>query len=112
MRDTRVEMVEQKITTYKCDFCDFSTENNRGCCGTAPIMPCSICDKDACREHRDFFTEDPYEDYPYGFYACKDCEPLARKNWDWFTTYADRHADVVRLTIESVEKGEVYEDYY
>ena len=98
MRTTKTITVEKGVTTYKCDFCDYSTENNRGCCGTAPIMTCEFCEKDICRKHRDFFTEDHWSDYPYGFWACPDCQPKAEEAWDWAQEHAGRHDDIVDVT--------------
>ena len=64
--ETKQRTITEKITTFKCDFCDYSVTHNKGCCGVAPIMTCDICNKDICHEHRDFITEDDYMDYPPG----------------------------------------------
>ena len=78
MQTKGIRMVEQKYTVWKCDFCDYETETNRGCCGTAPIMSCDFCGKDACRDHREYYRENEWEDYP-DFIACKDCIDIANK---------------------------------
>lgn len=97
-------MVKKTITTYKCDLCDFSTTNNKGCCGSAPIMKCTICKKDVCRNHREFFTEDFISDYPHGFYTCFDCEPTAREIWEDEIVNAPRYESVIDNTIERAKK--------
>lgn len=96
--------VNKKITTYKCDFCDFSTKNNQGCCGVLPIEVCDICEKDICRDHREFFTEDYISDYPSGFYACPNCEPTVREIWEDEIVYAPRYESVIDNTIERARK--------
>ena len=105
MRTTRKELVEKEITTYACDFCDFTTENNRGCCGVAPIMYCNICGKDCCHEHREFYTEDHWSDYPDGLYACPECQPRAYSNFMWLEENAARGDDIVQMTIDAGKKG-------
>jgi hypothetical protein len=100
VRKSRKIMVEKEITTYKCDYCDYSTTNNRGCCGSAPIMACSFCDKDICREHRDFFTEDWSSDYPSGLYACPDCQQKASEAWYWAIENAGRYDDIEKIALE------------
>lgn len=105
MRTTKTIMVEKKITTCKCDFCESTTQNNSGCCGVAPIMYCTICEKDMCHRHRKFYTEDEWEDYPYGFYACPDCQPTAGMNWMWLQENAGRLDDIVEEAIEATRKG-------
>ncbi|KKL78969.1 hypothetical protein LCGC14_2019520 [marine sediment metagenome] len=103
MRTTRIEMVEKEITTWKCDFCDKESEGNSGCCGVRPIMICKICNKDCCREHRHWYSEDDWGDYPYGFYACPNCEPNTTLAWDWAMEYAGRHDDIIEVTMERLK---------
>lgn len=105
MRTTRVIMKQHDVTTCTCDFCDISTDHNVQRYGTATIMQCEICDKDACRKHREFFTEDEYNDYPEGIYACSDCQPLVKQWWDHWREYAGRYDDIVLLTLEGAETG-------
>lgn len=106
MKTTRIEMVEEKITTWKCDFCDKESEGNSGCCGVRPIMSCHICEKDCCREHRTWYSEDHWSDYPHGFYACPNCEPTATLAWEWAEEYAGRHDDIVEVTMERYKEIE------
>ena len=110
MKTTKKILVEKEITTWKCDFCDFTSEGNRGCCGWHPLMTCDVCDKDVCSEHYNFYSEEPWADYPSGVIACPDCNPAVKQNWEWLTVYAGRHDDIVEETIESVKKGVIYED--
>lgn len=106
MRTTEIKtrVVKEKITTFKCDFCDFSTKSNKGCCGVRPIMECSICNKDICYEHRDFLTEDHWSDYPSGLYICPDCEPIAKQAWGWAQEYAGRYDDICDVTRERIKE--------
>lgn len=103
MKTTEKKMVEVEVTTWKCDLCDLTIENNRGCCGTAPIMRCQICNKDVCREHRTFFTEDYGEDYPHGFYACDNCREEAQRAWDDAQEVAGRHEDILKVVKECID---------
>lgn len=98
MKTTRKVMVEKEITTWKCDLCDYTTENNRGCCGSSPIMTCWICNRDCCSDCRFFFTEDWDEDYPRGFRACSDCKEEADKAWEMALDVAGRHEDIRDVT--------------
>lgn len=79
MRTTKKVLVEKEVTTWKCDFCDFETEHNHGCCGTRTIHDCSFCGKDCCKDHRKLYWENPWgDDYP-DFCACQDCIEKADK---------------------------------
>lgn len=92
MRTTETIMVEQTITTYGCDFCNFTTKENRGCCGSAPVMSCDICKKDCCREHRYAFFE---HDGDYcDWRVCSDCFPLANVAWEIALAYATRYENI------------------
>ncbi len=87
MRKTETITVEKEITIYKCDFCDYTTVNNRGCCGVNPIMKCELCSKDICRKHRNSYFEFD-GDYPT-ITVCNDCNILFSKAWNWATTEYD-----------------------
>lgn len=102
--------IAKVTTTYKCDFCDRSTIDNHGCCGWQPIMSCDICDKDVCRDHREFYTEDAWSDYPRGVMSCPDCNAAVKQNWEWLEINAGRHDDIIKKTIDFVKKGVVYGD--
>lgn len=97
MKTTRKVMVEKEITTWKCDLCNFTTENNRGCCGVAPIMTCRYCKKHVCREHRHFMTEDYSSDYPIGDYVCDDCYPDAKLAWNEAEITAGRYESILEV---------------
>ncbi len=98
MRTKRIEMVEKEITTWKCDFCDFSTEKNTGCCGVSPINMCHYCKKDICREHCNWYSEDDWGDRPAGFYACGECNPRAKMAWELADQFAGRHDSIFEVT--------------
>jgi len=93
MRTKRIEMIPKEITTCTCDFCETTTEENRGCCGYATIMSCTICNKDCCRNHRTILSEFPNEDYP-DLVICPECLPKAQEAWDIATYIAGRHEDI------------------
>lgn len=104
MRTTRTEMVPKEITTYTCDICDWSTENNSGCCGSSPIMQCELCEKDCCRDHRESFFEDPWsQDYP-NITVCSDCHPKAKLAWEAAVMYAGRYEIIENVVREHYEK--------
>lgn len=100
-----------KVTMWKCDLCDFQIEDNRGCCGTAPIMQCRMCGKHACREHRAFFTEEQWADYPHGFYACSECEEEAREAWDNAVEEAGRHEDILDVVKDRIDASRHQRNY-
>ena len=81
MRTTEKIMVEKNVTTYKCDFCDRHTKDNSGCCGSRPIMQCSLCKKDMCSSHREWYQEDSSSDY-YDAIICPDCNPAFKLAWE------------------------------
>lgn len=96
MRTTEKVLIEKEITTYKCDFCVFETKNNGGCCGRAPILRCSFCEKDMCYKHRTEFDEDG-GDY-YDFCVCPECLPDVQQAWDHAKEYAGRYDDICDVT--------------
>ena len=115
MRSTKTIMVEKEVTTWKCDFCDYQTDHNKGCCGSAPVMKCNFCEKDACREHRKAYFENSWtQDYP-DFMACEDCIPKADKCEYIATQVAGRYeiwTEVVDKIWNNFEEYEIYlEDY-
>lgn len=103
MKWTEVKKIE--VEFWKCDFCDTkSNEGNRGCCGVRPIETCRICGKHACRLHREYFTEEPWADYPYGFYACEDCREEAQSAWDDAVEEAGRHEDILDVVKDCIDR--------
>ncbi len=62
--------IEVEETTYSCDFCDYTTERNIGCCGVRLIMECDICKRDACEDHRVLH----YDDFGSDYLTRKHCE--------------------------------------
>ena len=78
MKTTKIVLVEKEVTTWKCDFCETSTDHNSGCCGQRQIMTCMYCEKDGCHKHRTVFYEQYDDDYPLTI-ACQDCAPKITK---------------------------------
>ncbi len=100
-----------EVTMWKCDLCDFQTESNKGCCGTAPIMQCWICCKHVCRSHRHFFSEDWHSDYPRGFYACDECREEAQRAWDDALEMAGRYDDILDVVEEQIDAYRFQEEF-
>ena len=74
-------LVKIKVKLFGCDFCEYTTERNTGCCGVAPVMQCEFCDKHACQSHIELMWGTG--DYPEGR-ACPDChDKLEEKREDW-----------------------------
>lgn len=111
MRTTRTEMIPTTITTYTCDFCNFTTENNRGCCGYSAVMSCTICDKDCCHNHRTILSEIPNEDYP-SLVICPDCLPKAERAWNIATYIAGRHDDINDVFEQVYNNIDDYKDIF
>ena len=101
MRTTRKEMVEIIMTTYKCDFCDFSIDTNKGCCGSAPIMKCNVCEKDMCHDHRHYYEEGG-GDYP-DLVVCSECNKVVEPAWEWAEDNAGRYDDISEVTLNRVK---------
>lgn len=106
MITTRTELVEKEITTYACDFCDYSIEHNKGYCGVAPIQECHFCGKHLCRECR---TEEWENDDSYSaeMRACPDCKERALEAWEIARDFAGRHDrmyDVVQNVFKNLEE--------
>lgn len=104
MITSRTILVEKVITTHKCDYCDYSTENNTGCCGWRPVMKCHLCSKDCCRDHVEYFEEVPC-DYPY-LVVCEGCKEWAVAAWEWANETAGRHDDLREMIMKMYK--EVY----
>lgn len=104
MRTTRTVVVEKEITTYKCDFCEYQTENNNGCCGQRSIMICGICGKDACSVHRKSFYEYD-QDYP-DITVCADCLPIFEHVWNYAIREAGRGDDISEFCKQTMKEIE------
>ncbi len=104
MRTTQTIMVEKVITTSKCDFCNFSTTYNSGCCGYRPIMECDFCKKDICSSHRGELAEDDWSDYYPKLLYCNSCAVKAHEAWDKAQEIAGRHDDIFDLTMKIYRK--------
>lgn len=97
MRTTRTVTYEKEVTTYKCDFCDFKTESNSGCCGYRPIMECDFCNRDICGKHRHELAEDTSGDYYQKLLFCDGCSEIAHQAWDKAVETAGRYDDIFEL---------------
>lgn len=114
MRTKTTKLVEKEVTICKCDFCDFETDHNRGCCGSSPVMQCAFCGKDGCKDHRKSYWENEYDDYP-DFTACADCIPKTD-----FAQYVageiagryDIWREVVDKILNNMEEYECYREDY
>lgn len=114
MRQKIKRMVEEEVTICKCDFCDFETDHNRGCCGSHPVMQCCFCGKDGCKDHRKQYWENEWEDYP-DFTACEACIPKV----DFCQYVAEQTAgrydiwrDIVRKIYNNTEEYEHWREDY
>ena len=65
---------------YCCDFCDYSTMDNRSSRGLNPIMECDGCGRHVCSGHRKFHKE-PWVDSHKGMY-CLECWEIGKKYRD------------------------------
>ena len=70
--------VDSTITLeYCCDFCDYSTVDNRDSKGIRPIMECRACGRHVCSGHRRFYRE-TWLDSHRGMY-CLECWEVGKK---------------------------------
>ena len=85
MIEEKERTVIQKYRIWHCDYpgCDYKIENNKGCCGHAPVMQCHFCEKDICTKH----TTLEYDsgDYPI-LCTCISEECLLKKE-AWLEEY-------------------------
>jgi hypothetical protein len=65
---------------YCCDFCDYSTLDNRDSRGIRPIMECRACGRHVCSGHRRFYGE-TWLDSHRGMY-CLGCWEIGKKYRD------------------------------
>jgi len=73
--------VDSTITLeYCCDFCDYSTTDNRDSMGIRPIMECHACGRVMCPGHRKFYGE-TWLDSHRGMY-CLGCWAIGKKYRD------------------------------
>jgi hypothetical protein len=98
MRITETKLVAVQEITFKCDYCDFSTTDNRGYRGTTPIARCDVCLKDACRKHRKLFDESPGQDYP-DLISCSACAAELTEAWEQAEAEARREDSLADLAL-------------
>jgi hypothetical protein len=73
--------VDSTITLeYCCDFCDYSTTDNRNSKGIRRIMECRACGRHVCSGHRKFYRE-TWLDSHRGMY-CLECWAIGKKYRD------------------------------
>jgi len=73
--------VDSTITLeYCCDFCDYSTTDNRDSKGIRPIMECRACGRHVCSGHRRFYRETWLGSHR-GMY-CLQCWEIGKKYRD------------------------------
>lgn len=73
--------VDSTITLeYCCDFCDYSTTDNRDSKGVRPIMECNACGRHVCSGHRKYYRE-TWLDSHRGMY-CLGCWQIGKKYRD------------------------------
>lgn len=75
--ETKYIQVKKKEVQYICDICGKTVKNNKGCCGSSPIMKCDKCDIDVCSKCRLLHFEGG-SDYPSGCY-CLACWDIGKK---------------------------------
>jgi len=90
VRTKTTKTVQIEVTTYKCDFCDFAVDNQVSKFGTAPVIACHVCKRDACREHRATYSDDSGSDYPDAV-VCVECRPVFDAAWQRADEVAGRH---------------------
>ena len=96
-------MVKKTITKWHCDFCDYTTTNNKGMCGVHPVMQCSICENDMCREHTAHYQEDMMSDYDDA-QVCPDCNERFLLAWNWALYNANRGDDLFGVAIKRMKE--------
>jgi hypothetical protein len=70
-----------QMTHWMCDICEVVTDDNTGCCGSRPIMQCTICGNEVCDECRnsyDYFHW--WGDHPDRIIYCKCCSTIKEKH--------------------------------
>ena len=112
MKTTKTVVVEKEVTTWKCDFCDFEIDNedNRGCCGSAPIMTCHFCGNDACRKHRESIQENSWAENSE-FVVCQDCKPKVDMCQHITSNIIGRYDSWVEVMEKIYNNFEEYKDY-
>ncbi len=85
----KVEVIE--INVYCCDLCGKTIEDNRGFCGTTPIMVCEICGRHCCKDCRVSHYDD-FGDCPTAVY-CKHCEGVYQENKHFLDDERYRHEE-------------------
>ena len=75
-KEIKTKQVEVKTEVWTCDFCDYTTKDNRTDYGHKDINTCEVCEDDFCKKHGWVIYEDG--DYPTSF-LCQDCYPFYKK---------------------------------
>ena len=103
MRKTITKLIPTEITTYTCDICFYTTENNTGCCGDAPLMSCGICGVDVCRNCRECYVEDYDADY-CDIIVCVSCDEKFNYSWEWALENTGRNEAIDEVAKEHYAK--------
>ncbi len=90
MRTKTTKTVQVEVTTYTCDFCSFAVDSQARVFGGAPVIACHVCERDACREHRIAYFDDPGSDYADAV-ICTECQPVFDAAWQRADAVAGRH---------------------
>lgn len=90
IKKEKTEVVE--INVYCCDLCGKTFENNRGHCGTNPIMVCEVCGRHCCGGCRAFHYSGNCSNYPIAVY-CNHCESVYRENKHLLDDELHRHEE-------------------
>ena len=77
-------------------------------------MSCYFCGKDACRDHRESYWENTWEDYP-DFTACHECKPKVDMCHHVAEQVAGRYdgwTDVVKKIFDNFDEYQDFLDDY
>ena len=98
----------ETIKTWHCDFCSYTTQDNRGYYCSQPVMECSLCKKHMCTKHRNWYEEDSNSDYADAL-ICPSCDKKFRSAWEWALDNAGRNDDIVEATIKRMKEEEEHD---
>lgn len=93
----------KKVITWYCDFCDYHTQNNKGCCGVRNVMGCEICGKHICRKCTTHYQEDDWSDYDDA-QICPKCNVEFKPAWEWALYNAKRHENIMDAALRHMRR--------
>jgi len=105
-------LVEQTITTYKCDFCVNSTNKNYFYGGWEYITQCIGCGKHICPDHRNVYQihRDKSYDYPDAV-VCPDCNETFSESWNYALNSIKLSDSVKPMALSKFKELNGLEDY-